>query len=99
MSRLIWIKRFWGRTSGKDPSNEQVPENGYGKDLQALLGKVGTTVTKLRFCGIVEIEGKRFDAISKQTLVQKGERVQIVGHRFGLLLVKPLTGSISPSNT
>ncbi len=64
------------------PDNEQV----------AMIGKIGHTITPLKLCGFVEINGKRYEAMSTSISMKKNVPVKVVGQSFGLLKVEPLTG-------
>lgn len=57
--------------------------------LQSLIGATGTAVTDLRPSGIVEIEGKRFDALAETTAIDAGEAIRVASAGFGTLKVRP----------
>ncbi len=59
-------------------------------EVQALQGKVGHTLTKLRMIGFIEVNGKRFEAKSANGVIQPGVTVKVVGNAFGILIVKPI---------
>ncbi len=66
---------------------EKVPESSL--DLR---GKIGHTITRLKLCGFVEINGIRYEAMSNSIALEKNVPVRVTGHCFGLLKVEPLTG-------
>ncbi len=43
----------------------------------ALIGQEGLVLTDLRPVGIVEVQGKRFDALSEESLIRAGSRVRV----------------------
>lgn len=59
-------------------------------EVQALQGKVGHTLTKLKMVGFIEVNGKKFEAKSQVGIIQPGVTVQIVGNAFGVLVVQPI---------
>ena len=59
-------------------------------EVQALQGKVGHTLTKLRMIGFIEVNGKRFEAKSDNGVIQPGVPVKIIGNAFGVLVVTPI---------
>jgi len=73
------------------PINSQQAKN-EPESPQDLRGKLGHTVTRLKLCGFVEINGKRYEAISSNIALEKNTPVRVIGYCFGLLRVEPLTG-------
>ena len=59
-------------------------------EVQALQGKIGHTLTKLKMIGFIEVNGKKFEAKSQVGIIQPGVTVQIVGNAFGVLIVQPI---------
>lgn len=57
--------------------------------LDALVGSVGTAVTDLRPSGVVEIDGKRYDALAETVAIDKGNPVKVASTGFGTLKVRP----------
>ncbi len=57
--------------------------------LDALVGSAGTAVTDLRPSGVVEIEGKRYDALAETVAIDKGNPVRVASTGFGTLKVRP----------
>ena len=60
------------------------------KEVQALQGKIGHTLTKLKLVGFVEVNGEKFEAKSESGIIQSGVPVRIIGSAFGILRVEPL---------
>ncbi len=59
---------------------EQENEKGYLSSFtkDEYLGKIGVTVTELRPSGIIEIEGKRIDALSEGNYIEKETPIEVV---------------------
>ncbi len=43
----------------------------------ALIGREGIVLTDLRPIGVVEIDGKRYDALSEESLIRAGSRIKV----------------------
>ncbi len=43
----------------------------------ALIGREGVVLTDLRPVGVVEVDGKRYDALSEESLIRAGSRVRV----------------------
>jgi len=61
-------------------SDSATREAGYSssKDYSHLLGKAGKASTPMRPSGMVEIEGKRYDAVSEGGYVDAGETIEVL---------------------
>lgn len=64
----------------------------------ALLGKVGKVIAPLRPAGIIEVDGKRVDAVSSGKFIDVGNIVKIVDIEGPRILVEELTESEKSSN-
>ena len=64
---------FLKRTTA--PRGEGVPDS---EELQALVGKTGTTETMLRPSGAIRVEGRRIIALSESGIIPKGKAVKVV---------------------
>lgn len=60
------------------------------RDMQALVGKEGYTLTPLRPTGTVEIEDERWDVISEGGFIPPGTSVKVVRVEGARVLVRPL---------
>ena len=58
------------------------------KDLEALIGKEGITLTPLRPGGIAEVEGKRVGVVTEGVYVGKGEKIEVLEVAGNRLKVK-----------
>lgn len=73
-----------GEANSTGPSgSESFPES--------LLGKVVRSATPLRPSGVIEFEGRRFDAMTEGLLVEAGVDVKVVSVRGNLVVVRQLS--------
>lgn len=59
----------------------QINDEGYSiaeKNLQALQGKIGMTLSMLRPAGIAVIEGKRYDVISEGNFIPANTEIRVI---------------------
>lgn len=54
----------------------------------ALIGKVGKTVTELRPSGHIMIEGEQYQAVSESHFIKKGESIKVVAGEGARLIVR-----------
>jgi membrane-bound ClpP family serine protease len=81
IGRLIFIRL-------PKSDREVLPEN-EGGDLEALLGKVGVARSKMLPSGMVRIEGRSYDAVSRGMAIDPGEAIKVVGVRLNRIVVAP----------
>lgn len=91
---------YWPETSiGKmilnEPAHadEVLPETPSYRGLRDLVGKRGTAKSLMLPGGIVQIEGKNYDAISEGTPIEPGQRVLVVQISTQRLVVRADDGS------
>ena len=61
---------------------------------------MGRTLTPLRPCGHVEIDGRRIDALAEEGFVPEGSQVRVLRVRSGQLVVRGMLDSTrSPERT
>jgi membrane-bound ClpP family serine protease len=94
---------YWPETSiGKmilnEPAHadEVLPETPSYRGLRDLVGKRGTAKSLMLPGGIVQIEGKNYDAISEGTPIEAGQRVLVVQISTQRLVVRADDGSYEP---
>ena len=65
-------------------------EEGYvsAKPKDEYLGKEGIAVTELRPSGIIEIDGRRLDALSSGNFIQKNTRVKVIKVEGSKIIVR-----------
>lgn len=56
----------------------------------AMVGREGVVLTELRPVGTVEVDGKRYDAISEHAVIPVGARVKVTGREVAQLKVRRL---------
>ncbi len=84
-----WPKTPLGRLILIDPrdADDQVPDL---SSLQLLLGQVGQTRSLMLPGGMVEIEGKTYDAVTDGASIEKGTWVEVTAVRGRNLIVRPI---------
>lgn len=70
-------RRALGVKSEEELDAERAKREEEAKERLAILGAIGTVITDLRPVGVVEIDGKRYDALSESVLVPAGRRVRV----------------------
>lgn len=60
------------------------------RERERLMGLEGVVVTELRPVGVVELEGRRYDALSETTLVRAGTRVRVTLVEPSQVRVRPV---------
>lgn len=60
--------------------DKQTDERGFvsGDDYSHLLGKTGVALTNLRPAGFVEIDGQKIDSLSEGSMINSGEKIEVV---------------------
>lgn len=89
--------RWWPQTpigqqvlnTPPDNPDEVLPENDPRYELRSMVGMVATAKTKMLLSGLVEVDGKTYDAVSDGQPVEPGERVRIIGVDLNRLEVRP----------
>ena len=76
--RYLPKSNLWGRFVLKNVEGRQ---EGFrsGRDHQALLGRIGVVVTKLRPAGVIAIDEVKYDVVSEAEFIEQGTPVQVVG--------------------
>ncbi|MEQ8787315.1 MAG: NfeD family protein [Pirellulaceae bacterium] len=67
---------------------EILPEHEHG-DLKAMIGRIGQAKSKMLPSGLVRIDGRSFDAVSRGMAIDPGETVKVVGVRLNRIVVAP----------
>ncbi|MFN0133462.1 MAG: NfeD family protein [Phycisphaerales bacterium] len=70
-------RKMLGERSLEEVEAEQLAESKERERLAALFGAEGTVLTDLRPVGLVEIGGKRYEALSDSAFVAAGTRVRV----------------------
>ncbi len=77
-------------------STEQKKELGYTvgtKDLKRLTGKVGIAITPLRPSGIVEVNGKKLNALTRGEYVESNTKIKIISVEGNKIVVEAVDAS------
>ena len=61
------------------------------KELEALVGREGLSLTECRPVGVVRIGDNTYEAISKSTLIKKGEVVKVIAVEDAKLIIDVIT--------
>ncbi len=88
----LWAKSPFGKAFIlQAPKPEEVTEqNPRERELQELVGRIGTAVTPLRPAGIIDLDGRRFDTVADGVMVDPGTRVKVVRVDGFSLVVRPI---------
>jgi membrane-bound ClpP family serine protease len=92
----IWPSTPMGRRIIGGPSDEvqeqqRIAAEEARRQREAIIGAQGTVVVDLRPMGVIDINGKRYDAISEIAFCQAGSRIKVTGIGSGdELRVRPL---------
>lgn len=91
----VWPHTFFGRKIINPPTDEEMlarqKEAQAERDrLAALVGKEGRVLTDLRPIGVVEIDGKRYDALSETVFAPAGTRVKVSVAEATQVRVRPV---------
>ena len=91
----VWPHTPIGRAVLGTPTEEEVQKQHLAVEREreewlALVGKEAIVLTDLRPVGIVEIEGKRYDALCETTLVRAGQKVRVTGTESRQVKVRPV---------
>ncbi len=93
--------RLWPRTAIGKRMLTIDPDGVPSVDLQkaehdALVGKLGVAKTNLLPSGLIEIEGRRFDALSIGVAINAGQSVEVVSVISGKIQVQPCSDKRTP---
>lgn len=93
----LWItKQFWGqgRLSILSLQASQEVDDGYigvFTEHMHLLGEIGVAITVLRPAGKIIIGAEQYDALAKDGFIEKGEKIKVVNHEAGQVVVERLS--------
>lgn len=91
LSFRIFPKRdMWERMTLRDRLTKEKGYSTINESFTSLVGKRGVVTSTLRPSGIIEVEGKRYDAISNGTWVQQGTAIEVVSVDGTRILVNEL---------
>ncbi len=70
-------RRMLGEKTPEQVESERQAAQEERDRLAALVGAEGIVLTDLRPIGVVEIDGRRYDALSEESLIRAGRRVRV----------------------
>lgn len=71
-------------------ADEVLPES----DFDSLMGQIGVAKTKMLPSGIVEVDGRKLDAVSDGFAIQAGDPVKVISVRENRIHVEPFEGEL-----
>ena len=83
-------RRVLGVQSEEEQERARAAEEEERKQREAMIGTEGVVLVDLRPIGVVEVNGRRYDAISEIRFVPTGSRVKVLGVSGNELRVRPL---------
>lgn len=91
----VWPHTPIGRAVLGTPTEEEVQKQQLAAEQErdqwrALVGKEALVLTELRPVGVVEIDGKRYDALCETTFVGPGQKVRVTSVESRQVKVRPL---------
>jgi membrane-bound ClpP family serine protease len=82
-------RRIIGAPSDEELEKQRMAEEAERRQRDAMIGAEGIVLTDLRPIGVVEVNGKRYDARAESRFIQVGSRVKVVQFEGSELKVKP----------
>ncbi|MGQ9845526.1 MAG: NfeD family protein [Caldisericia bacterium] len=80
---------IWKKLGLKERLETEKGYTSYTK-IDELAGKEGTVLTTLRPAGTIEIDGKRYDAISIGEFIEKGTKIKVIKVEGGKIIVEKI---------
>lgn len=71
-------------------SDEVLPDDEDRRTLKNLVGQVGWATCKMLPAGVVNIEGRKIDAVTEGVAVEPGQRVRVIEVRGNRVVVRPV---------
>ncbi len=102
-SAIYGLIKFWPHSPiGKlivirrPTDGDVLPHDEHYESLKSIIGDVGTTVTALIPGGVIQVKGKKFDAVSEGIAIEAGKAVKVVAMRTNTIIVRPTAESPTP---
>jgi len=86
----LWPYTPLGKLMQQPPDDPSADSLLINRELQALKGQHGKTLTALRPAGMVEFEGRRVDSLTEGMMVEAGRWVRCVDVRGNTVIVRPV---------
>lgn len=84
-------RKLIGAPTEEEVEKARLSELEERKAVQALVGLEGVALTDLKPVGVIQLEGKRYDALSENFLIRKGSRVRVISADFTQIKVRAIT--------
>lgn len=78
---------IWKKLGLKEKLETEKGYTSYTK-IDELIGKEGVVTTTLRPAGTIEIDGKKYDALSLGEFIEKGEKIKVIKVEGGKIIVE-----------
>ncbi len=82
-----------------DPSTAGDPLEPMRAEREQWIGKVGIALSDMLPSGLIEIEGRRWDAVSNGVAIDKGEVVEVCDYTAGRIQVRKRADKAEPMKT
>ena len=80
---------IWKKLGLKEKLETEKGYTSYTK-IDELVGKEGLVITTLRPAGTIEIDGKKYDALSLGEFIEKGEKIKVIRVEGGKIIVEKI---------
>jgi len=80
---------IWKKLGLKEKLDTEKGYTSYTK-IDELVGKEGVVITTLRPAGTIEIDGKRYDALSLGEFIEKGNKIKVIKVEGGKIIVEKI---------
>ncbi|HPB34464.1 MAG TPA: NfeD family protein [Caldisericia bacterium] len=80
---------IWKKFGLKEKLETEKGYTSYTK-IDELIGKKGVVITTLRPSGTIEIDGKKYDALSLGEFIEKGEKIKVIKVEGGKIIVEKI---------
>jgi len=80
---------IWKKLGLKEKLETEKGYTSYTK-IDELIGKEGVVITTLRPAGTIEIDGKKYDALSLGEFIEKGEKIKVIKVEGGKIIVEKI---------
>ncbi len=93
----VWPSTPIGRRImiGRMSEEDVLPQGEYYTDLKGLVGQLGIAKTKMLPSGMVMINGKKYDAVSKGMPIDAGDAIKVLAVRGNRVLVAGYDGQVA----
>lgn len=90
----LWSRSPLGRKFFlKPPAPEEIEVSHTDHHLESLVGQLGRSLTPLRPCGHVEIDGRRVEALAEEGFLQAGTPIRVLRIKGGQIVVRGMLDS------